>query len=65
MVGDAYDNTMCESEQAAQPLYCLSVGWLVSEPGGCKVIVPHLAERRMARPFSKVREISPSRTGQS
>jgi len=27
----------------AKPLYCRSVGWLVSESGGCKVIVPHIA----------------------
>lgn len=28
---------------ASEPLHCRSVGWLVSEAGDCKVIVPHLA----------------------
>jgi hypothetical protein len=30
-------------QDAAEPMHCRSVGWLVSETGGCKVIVPHLA----------------------
>jgi hypothetical protein len=30
-------------EQAAEPLYVRSVGWLASEAGDCKVIVPHIA----------------------
>jgi hypothetical protein len=30
-------------ESAAQPLYCRSVGWLASEAGDCKVLVPHIA----------------------
>lgn len=30
-------------ERAAEPLYCRSVGWLVSEAGDCKIIVPHIA----------------------
>lgn len=30
-------------EAASEPLRCRSVGWLVSEAGNCKVIVPHLA----------------------
>ena len=28
---------------AAEPLYCRSVGWLVSETADCKVIVPHIS----------------------
>lgn len=35
-------------ERAAEPLYCRSVGWLVSEKNGCKVIVPHLSGERNA-----------------
>lgn len=27
---------------AAEPLYCQSVGWLLSENKDCKVIVPHI-----------------------
>lgn len=27
---------------AAVPLYCQSVGWLLSENKDCKVIVPHI-----------------------
>jgi len=30
-------------ETTAEPLYCRSVGWLLKESNGCKVIVPHLA----------------------
>lgn len=30
-------------KEASVPLRCRSVGWLVSETGGVKVIVPHLA----------------------
>jgi hypothetical protein len=30
-------------EQAAKPLYCRSVGWLISDKKDCKVIVPHIA----------------------
>ena len=29
-------------KQAAEPLYCRSVGWLFSENKDCKVIVPHI-----------------------
>lgn len=29
--------------RASEPLYCRSVGWLVSERKDCKVIVPHIA----------------------
>lgn len=32
-----------EIEQAAEPLYCRSVGWLVKETKECKVLVPHIA----------------------
>ena len=30
-------------QQAAEPLYCRSVGWIVKENKKCKVLVPHLA----------------------
>jgi hypothetical protein len=30
-------------EEAAEPLYCRSVGWLFSDNKKCKVIVPHIA----------------------
>ena len=30
-------------EQAAEPLVCRSVGWLMHDTKECKVIVPHLA----------------------
>lgn len=29
--------------EKAEPLYCRSVGWLITETEGCKVIVPHIA----------------------
>jgi hypothetical protein len=32
-----------ELEDKAEPLYCRSVGWVVAETEGCKVIVPHIA----------------------
>ena len=28
--------------EAAEPLYCRSVGWLVAETEDCKVVVPHI-----------------------
>lgn len=34
---------MEQIKEAAHPLYCRSVGWLASEDGGCKVLVPHIA----------------------
>ena len=33
-------------DKAAEPLYCRSVGWLISESKDCKVIVPHIAGER-------------------
>lgn len=36
-------------EDASEPLYCRSVGWLVSEAGDCKVLVPHLAGEKNGR----------------
>ena len=33
----------CAIGVAAEPLYCRSVGWLVSENKQCKVVVPHIA----------------------
>lgn len=30
----------------SRPLYCRSVGWLVSEDGGCKVVVPHIYDEK-------------------
>ncbi len=35
-----------EIKCAAVPLYCRSVGWLVSERKDCKIIVPHIAGER-------------------
>jgi len=35
--------TLEQLENAAEPLYCKSVGWLVSERPDCKVIVPHVS----------------------
>ena len=31
---------------ATEPLYCRSVGWLVSESKDCKVLVPHISGER-------------------
>lgn len=30
-------------QRAAEPLYCQSVGWLLSDMKNCMVIVPHIA----------------------
>ncbi len=38
--------TVEQLKGASQPLYCRSVGWLVSENANCKVIVPHIAGER-------------------
>lgn len=38
--------TMETLERAAEPLFCQSVGWLVSENKDCKVIVPHIGGER-------------------
>lgn len=35
--------TLENLESSAKPLYCRSVGWLVSENKKCKVVVPHIA----------------------
>lgn len=35
--------TIEQLEQSAEPLYCRSVGWLVTEKKDCKVLVPHIA----------------------
>ena len=32
--------------QAAEPLYCQSVGWLLSDTKDCKVLVPHIGGER-------------------
>ena len=29
--------------EASDPLYCRSVGWVVSERNGCLVLVPHIS----------------------
>lgn len=34
--------TLDTLEEKAEPLYCRSVGWLIAETKGCKVIVPHI-----------------------
>jgi hypothetical protein len=33
-------------ERATGPLYCKSVGWLLSEANGYKMLVPHLSGER-------------------
>ena len=33
-------------EEAAEPLYCRSVGWLAAENKDCKVLVPHISGER-------------------
>ena len=33
-------------EEAAEPLYCRSVGWLLAENPDCKVLVPHVSGER-------------------
>lgn len=35
--------TADQIRNAAEPLYCRSVGWLVAENADCKVIVPHIS----------------------
>jgi hypothetical protein len=40
--GDGWQ-TLTKLEEKAKPLYCRSVGWLITETEGCKVIVPHIA----------------------
>jgi hypothetical protein len=38
--------TVEELERAAEPLYCGSVGWLMSENKVCEEVVPHIAGGR-------------------
>lgn len=38
-------------QQAAEPLYCRSVGWLVADNADCKVLVPHMSGERGGEPF--------------
>lgn len=38
--------TIDELQRSAEPLYCQSVGWLLSDMENCKVIVPHIAGER-------------------
>ena len=38
--------TVEQLKNAAEPLYCRSVGWLVEERVDCKVIVPHISGER-------------------
>lgn len=44
---DAHAGRGCQAkdqlEEAAEPLYCRSVGWLFADSKKCKVIVPHIA----------------------
>jgi hypothetical protein len=35
-----------EVTENAKPVYCRSVGWLVSEDNGMKVLVPHMSGER-------------------
>lgn len=34
---------MHEIKKASEPVHCRSVGWLASEDGECKVVVPHVS----------------------
>lgn len=40
---------------AGEPVYCRSVGWLVSEENGTKVLVPHISGERNdgIRPYGR------------
>lgn len=38
--------TMEELKNAAEPLYCRSVGWIVLENADCMVVVPHVSGER-------------------
>lgn len=37
---------LSQIQAASEPLFCRSVGWLVSETKTCKVIVPHVGGER-------------------
>ena len=39
-------HAMEELQEAAEPLYCQSVGWLAVDNESCKVIVPHIGGER-------------------
>ncbi len=38
--------TIEQFDKIAEPLYCRSVGWNLSEKKDCKVIVPHISGER-------------------
>ena len=38
--------TMEELLEAAEPLYCQSVGWIIVENEACKVLAPHVGGER-------------------
>jgi hypothetical protein len=42
--------TVDQIGRAAEPLYCRSVGWLITENKTCKIIVPHIGGNGTARP---------------
>ena len=44
---------MEEIADACQPLYCRSVGWLVSEENECKMLVPHLSGDKQGKVLSQ------------
>lgn len=46
---------MDEIREACQPLYCRSVGWLISESNGCKTVVPHLSGDEQGKLMSQGR----------
>ena len=46
---------MDEIEGACEPLYCRSVGWLVSEANDCKTVVPHLSGDKSGEVLSQGR----------
>lgn len=46
--GDGW-KTIERFDAVAEPLYCRSVGWILSENKNCKVIVPHVAGERQGQ----------------
>ena len=61
-----------EIKEECRPLYCRSVGWLLAEKDGCKIIVPHVYDDKngnillqgcgdIAIPNEAIRKITVSR----
>ncbi len=43
--------TASQIADAAEPLYCRSVGWLVAETADCVVLVPHMSGEQDGEPY--------------